>query len=124
MATTDTTIGPHGIAMQLRAGKDSGTIEEFSAAYQAGFEAGFATGRETGLKEARETGVAQPSAAEKTKTPSRPRRRRKSARLMLVSAFAQHRATSDHFLLGLPCRACGAYYGSDEERCPVCKAQK
>ena len=124
MATPDTTIGPHGMAMQLRAGKDNGTMEEFSAAYQAGFEAGFAMGRETGLKEAREAGAAQPPAAEKTKTHSRPSRRRKAARLTLVSAFAQHRATSAHFLLGLPCRACGAYYGSDEERCPVCKAAK
>ena len=75
--------------------------------YHAGFEAGFTMGRQAALKEAEERPGAQLRGVNK--------RRRVSVR---------RGAESRHFLLGLPCRTCGAYYSSDEKRCPVCKTQQ
>ncbi len=107
MATKDITIGSHRIPLRLHAGDDTKPSKEFRTAYQAGFEAGFAMGREAGLKEAAEPAAAQVAAAKKN-----------------VRVSVRRRVASEHFLLGLPCCTCGAYYGSDEKRCPLCKTQR
>ena len=105
MATKHTTIGSGIIPMPLRAEDDPEATKEFSAAYQAGFKAGFAMGRQASLNQAGEPAGAQSPAVNKsTRVPVR------------------RRVASRRFLLGLPCRTCGAYYGSDEKRCPVCKS--
>ena len=108
MATNDITIGSHDIAPHLCTGDDLASVPKArnDLGYQAGFETGFAMGREAGLKEASTAAVAQLCAARNNG----------------VSDAAQRRTASDHFLLGLPCRACGAYYGSDREICPACGA--
>jgi hypothetical protein len=104
MATSDTTIRSHAIPLHQRAGDDTEATKEFTAIYQAGFEAGFTMGREAGLKEAGQAAVGQVTAAKKK-----------------VRISTRRRVASEHFLLGLPCRTCGAYHGSDEKRCPLCK---
>ncbi len=107
MWTDDNTIGSRHFMLHPRAHRKSGRTKEPSTEYQAGFEAGFIVGREAGLKEA-EAGkapVAQLTAAKSNVT------------VLLRPSAASHR-----ILLGFPCRSCGAYYGSDEEFCPVCKS--
>jgi len=107
MATKHTTIGSGISPLQLRALDDTEATKEFSTAYQASYEAGFTIGRQAGLNEAGEPAGAQsPAVNESTRWPVR------------------CRVASPRFLLGLPCRTCGAYYGSDEKRCPVCKTQQ
>ena len=106
MATKHTTIEPGTLPLHLRAEQDAEATKELSTVYQAGFEAGFKMGRQTGLKDAEEPAGAQ--------SPGVNKRTRVSVR---------RRAASQRFLLGLPCRTCGAYYGSDEKRCPICKTQ-
>jgi hypothetical protein len=98
VATKHTTIGSGISALHLRAEDDTESTKEFSTGYHAGFEAGLTMGRQAGLNEAGEPGGAQSPAVNNKSTVASPR-----------------------FLLGLPCRNCGAYYGSDEKRCPVCK---
>lgn len=98
MATKHTTIGSGISALHLRAEDNTESTKEFSTVYEAGFEAGFTMSRQAGLKKAGEPAGAQSPAVNKESTVASPR-----------------------FLLGLPCRNCGAYYGSDEKRCPVCK---
>jgi len=108
MSTYDTTIGSRHFTLHPRAHRKNGSTKP-STEYQAGFEAGFIVGREAGLKEA-EAGkapVAQLTAAKNN-----------------VTVLLRPSVASDHFLLGLPCRNCGAYYASDQERCPVCNASK
>lgn len=95
---------PH---LHPRAHRKSGRTKEPSTEYQAGFEAGFIVGREAGLKEA-EAGkapVAQLTAAKNN-----------------VTVLRRPSVASNRSLLGLPCRSCGAYYGSDDECCPFCKS--
>jgi hypothetical protein len=41
-----------------------------------------------------------------------------------VPVMLRPKVASDHFLLGLPCLACGAYYASNQECCPVCKVTR
>ena len=104
MTTKHTTIGSGISPLHLRAEDDTEATKEFSTVYQAAFEAGFTMGRQAGLNEAGELAGAQSPAVNKsTRVPVR------------------RRVASRRFLLGLPCRTCGAYYGSDEKRCPVCK---
>ena len=95
---------PH---LHPRAHRKSGRTKEPSTEYQAGFEAGFIVGRKAGLKEARagKAPVAQLAAGKKN-----------------VTVLRRPRAGFHRILLGLPCRSCGAYYGSDEECCPLCKS--
>jgi hypothetical protein len=101
MATKHTTIGSGISPLQLRDVDDTEATKEFSTVYQAGFEAGFTMG------EAGEPARAQsPAVNESTREPVR------------------CRVASPRFLLGLPCRTCGAYYGSEEKRCPVCRTQQ
>jgi hypothetical protein len=107
VATNDITIGSHAIPLHLRAGDDTDPTMELSTVFQAGFEAGFRMGREAGLKEAGEAAVAQVAAAKKS-----------------VRVSVRPRVASERFLLGLPCSTRGAYYGSDEKRCPVCKTHR
>jgi len=106
----DSTQEPSGCAIRLQetgASKHTEATKEFTAIYQAGFEAGFTMGREAGLKGAGQAAVGRVTAP-KTK----------------VRISTRRRVASEHFLLGLPCRACGAYYGSDEKRCPLCKTRQ
>ena len=108
MSTYDTTIGSHHFTLHPRARRKNGSTKP-NTEYQAGFEAGFIVGREAGLKE-----------AEAGKAPLA----RFTAAKNKVPVLLRPSAASDHFLLGLPCRTCGAYYASDQERCPVCKASR
>jgi hypothetical protein len=108
MLAYDTTIGSRHFALRHCVLRKNGSSKP-SSEYQAGFEAGFIVGREAGLKEA-EAGkapVAQLTAAKNN-----------------VTVSLRPGVASDHFLLGLPCRTCGAYYASDQEICPACKASK
>lgn len=95
---------PH---LHPRAHRKSKRTKEPSTEYQAGFEAGFIVGREAGLKEALagKAPVAQLTAAKNN-----------------VTVLRLPRVPSHRILLGLPCRSCGAYYGSDEKCCPFCKS--
>jgi rubrerythrin len=102
VATKQTMIGPGIIPLPLRAEGDAEATREFSAAYEAGFKTGFTMGRQAGLK-AGEPGSPLPAVKKNTRV------------------LARRRAASRRYLLGLPCRSCGAYYGSDEKRCPICK---
>ncbi|HEX9121605.1 MAG TPA: hypothetical protein VF840_13800 [Terriglobales bacterium] len=104
MATKHTTIGSGIIPLHLRAEDDNEATKEFSTIYQAGFDAGFTMGLQAGLNEAgRPAGGQSPVVNNSTRVPVR------------------RSVESRRFLLGLPCRTCGAYYGSNEKRCPVCK---
>jgi hypothetical protein len=106
MAAKQTMIGS-GIPLHLRAEDDTEAIKEFSTIYQAGFDAGFTMGRQAGLNEAGgPAGAQSPVVNKSTRVPVR------------------RRVASRRFLLGLPCRTCGVYYGSDQKRCPVCKTQQ
>ena len=103
MATKHTTIGSGIIPLHLRPEDDTEATKEFSTIYQAGFEAGLTMSHQAGLNEAGRPAGAQSRVVNKsTRVPVR------------------RRVASRRFLLGLPCRTCGAYYGSDEKRCPVC----
>ena len=107
MWTDDNTIGSRHFTLHPRVHRKSGRTKEPSTEYQAGFEAGFIVGREAGLKgaEAGKAPVTQLTAAKNN-----------------VTVLLRPGVASDHFLLGLPCRICGAYYASDEECCPLCKS--
>jgi hypothetical protein len=109
MATKHTTIGSGINPLHRHAENDTEAAKELSAAYQAGFDAGFIMGRQASLKEPEDPAGAPQLARvnKRTRVPGPARVRR--------------RVASQRFLLGLPCRSCGAYYGSDEKRCPVCK---
>ena len=107
MATKHTTIGSGISPLHLRAEDDTEATKEFSTVHPAGFVAGFTMGRQAGLNEAEEPAGAQSPAVNE------------STRVRVRCCVA-----SPRFLLGLPCRTCGAYYGSDEQRCPVCRTQQ
>lgn len=105
MAANDITIGACDIAPHLCAGDDLASVP--GARNDLGYQAGFETGFAMGLREARAAAIARLCAARNE-----------------ASASAQPRVASDHFLLGLPCRSCGAYYGSDQQSCPACQAPR
>ena len=109
MWTDDNTIGSRHFTLHTRAHRKNGRTKEPSREYQAGFEAGFIVGREAGLKEV-EAGKAPLAQS----TPAKNN----------VTVLLRPSVASDRILLGLPCRSCGAYYGSDEECCPLCKSPK
>lgn len=100
-------IGSGMIPLHLQAENDTEATEELTMVYHAGFEAGFTMGRQAALKVAEEPHGAQLRGVNKR-----------------TRVSVLRRAESRRFLLGLPCRTCGAYYGSDEKRCPVCKTQR
>jgi hypothetical protein len=107
MTANNISIGSQPVAQLCGDGLDgnAGRTAELSTVYQAGFEAGFAKGKEAGLKETRDAAATQVCAARHNST----------------SLSVQLPAETHRFLIGLPCRNCGAYYASDQECCPVCK---
>ena len=106
MATKHTTIGSGIIPLHLRAEDDTEAPKEFSAIYQAGFDAGFTMGRQALNEAGGPAGAQSPVVNNSTRVP------------------VQRCVASRRSLLGLPCRTCGAYYGSNEKRCPICKTQQ
>ena len=110
-ANNITTIDSRKITAPLRTGDNlaivPGAKTDIGTVYQAGFEAGYVIGHEAGMKEARAAAAAVMCAVQKN-----------------AAASAQPRVDPDRFLLGLPCRSCGAYFGSDQVNCPACKTPR